>query len=194
MQSSAALSYAKVVELLADDEIESARLVALLFSRIIANIGVIMDDGYGGTGRVNDTVGRNLMVLSESPEEQVLSLLLTTSFLQDERIRENLPVVDALVIHTPAVSFQDFLRLKFLATEIPALRELITPNRMREAFDSPEGAQRWRTQFEEFRLANKSEIEAAMTRRPDLFDEPPPVEEEESPPEIEKIDDRKKKK
>jgi hypothetical protein len=155
---------------------------------------MIMDDGYGGTGRVNDTVGRNLMVLSESPEEQVLSLLLTTSFLQDERIRENLPVVDALLIHTPAVSFRDFLRLKFLATEIPALRELITPHRMREAFDSPEGAERWRAQFEEFRLANKSEIEAAMTRRPDLFDEPLPVGEEESPPGIEEIHDRKKKK
>jgi len=193
MQRSAALSYAKVVELLDDDEIESARLVALLFSRIIANIGMILDDGYGGTGRVNDTVGRNLMVLSESPEEQVLSLLLTTSFLQDERIRENLPVVDTLSIHTPAVSFQDFLRLKFLATEIPALRELITPNRMREAFDSPEGAERWRAQFEEFRLANKSEIEAAMTRRPDLFDEPVPGEEEESPPGIEEIHDIKKK-
>jgi hypothetical protein len=194
MQSSAALSYAKVVDMLDDDEIENARLVALLFSRIIANIGVIMDDGYGGTGRVNDTVGRNLIVLSESPEEQVLSLLLTTSFLQDERIRENLPVVDALLIHTPAVSFQDFLRLKFLATELPALRELITQHRMREAFDSPEGAEQWRAEFEEFRLANEVEIAAAMSRRPDLFNEPPPIEEEESPPEIEEIDDNKKKK
>lgn len=194
MQSAAALPYATVVELLDDEEIESARLVALLFSRIIANIGVIMDDGYGGTGRGGDTVGKNLMALSESPEEQVLSLLLTTSFLQDERIRENLPMFDPLLINTPAVSFLDFLRLTFLASEIPALRELIAPNRMREAFDSPEGAERWRARFEEFRLANESEIEAAKARRPDLFDDPPLVEEEESPPEVGEIDDSKKKK
>ncbi|HEY5120445.1 MAG TPA: hypothetical protein VII84_02610 [Acidimicrobiales bacterium] len=194
MQGGAALPYATVVELLDDEEIESARLVALLFSRIIANIGVIMDDGYGGTGRGGDTVGKSLMVLSESPEEQVLSLLLTTSFLQDERIRENLPVFDSLLINTPAVSFLDFLRLTYLASEIPALRELIAPNQMREAFDSPEGAERWRARFEEFRLANESEIEAAKVRRPDLFDDPPPVEEEESPLEVEEIDDSKKKK
>ena len=193
MQGGPALPYATVVELLDDEQIESARLVALLFSRIIANIGVIMDEGYGGTGRGGDTVGKNLMVLSESPEEQVLSLLLTTSFLQDERIRENLPVFDSLLINTPAVSFLDFLRLTYLASEIPALRELIAPNRMREAFDSPEGAERWRARFEEFRLANEGEIEAAKARRPDLFEAPPPAEEEESPPEVEEFDDNKKK-
>jgi hypothetical protein len=194
MQGGPALPYATVVELLDDEQIESARLVALLFSRIIANIGVIMDEGYGGTGRGGDTVGKNLMVLSESPEEQVLSLLLTTSFLQDERIRENLPVFDSLLINTPAVSFLDFLRLTYLASEIPALRELIAPNRMREAFDSPEGAERWRARFEEFRVANEGEIEAAKARRPDLFEAPPLVEAEESPPEYEEFDDNKKKK
>ena len=194
MQSAAALPYVTVVELLSDEEIESARLVALLFSRIIANIGVIMDDGYGGTGRGGDTVGKSLMVLSESPEEQVLSLLLTTSFLQDERIRENLPVFDALLINTPAISFQDFLRLTYLASEIPALRELISVSRIRDAFDSPEGAERWRARFEEFRLQNLGEIELAMAKRPDLFDDPPLVAEEESPPEEEEIDESKKKK
>jgi hypothetical protein len=40
---------------------------------------------------------------------------------------------------------------------------------MREAFDSPEGAERWRESFEEFRLEHFQEFEVAMAARPDLF-------------------------
>jgi hypothetical protein len=48
---------------------------------------------------------------------------------------------------------------------------------MRNAFESSEGAERWRVSFEEFLLANSEEIEDAMASRPDLFGEPPPYEE-----------------
>jgi len=58
---------------------------------------------------------------SESPEEQVLSLLLTSSFLKDVRIRASLPTLTCCR-QLPAVSYEDYLRLRYLAKEIPAWR------------------------------------------------------------------------
>jgi hypothetical protein len=143
--------------------------VALLFTRIIASFGEIMHDSFGATVRDRNTVGTNLVALSESPEEQVLCLLLTSSFLRDGRIRASLPDTNGLVIHSPAVSYEDYLRLRYLAKEVPGMDALVSPSQMRDAFDSPEGAESWRASFEEFRLAHLDEIEEAMADRPDLF-------------------------
>jgi hypothetical protein len=169
MQSDAKLPYAQLVGLLDEEQIDDARPVARLFTRIIASFGEIMHDGFGGTSRDRDTVGNSLVALSESPEEQVLSLLLTSSFLKDVRIRASLPHSDGVVVNSPAVSYEDYLRLRYLAKEIPGLEDLVTPKRMREAFDSPDGAERWRASFEEFRLEHFEEFEEAMAARPDLF-------------------------
>jgi hypothetical protein len=169
MQRDAKLPYAQLVESLNNNQIENARPVAQLFTRIIGSFGEIMHDGFGGTSRDRDTVGNSLVALSESPEEQVLSLLLTSSFLKDEKIRASLPQSEGLVINAPAVSYEDFLRLRYLASEIAGLEHLISRSRMREAFDSPEGAERWRESFEEFRVEHFKEFEVAMAARPDLF-------------------------
>ncbi len=168
MQHDAKLPYAQLVDRLDDRQIEGARPVALLFTRIIASFGEIMHDGVGAT-RDRDTVGTNLVNLSESPEEQVLCLLLTSSFLKDGRIRASVPDTSQLVIHSPAVSYGDYLRLRYLAKEVPGMDALVSPSQMRGAFDSPEGAESWRASFEEFRLEHLEEIEEAMADRPDLF-------------------------
>jgi len=169
MQSDAALPYAELVESLNERQIEEARPVALLFTRIIASIGEIMHDGFGDMTRDRDTVGNSLVALSESPEEQVLSLLLTSSFLKDKRLQANLAQLSGLVEHSPAVSYEDYLRLRYLAKEIPGMEDLVSPARMRDAFDSPQGAERWRASFEEFRLDHLREFDEAMAARPDLF-------------------------
>ena len=168
MQRDAKLPYARLVDGLDDRQIEEARPVALLFTRIIASFGEIMHDGVGAT-RDRDTVGTSLVNLSESPEEQVLCLLLTSSFLKDGRIRASLPDTGQLMIHSPAVSYGDYLRLRYLAKEVPGMDALVSPSQMRDAFDSPDGAESWRASFEEFRLEHLEEIEEAMADRPDLF-------------------------
>ncbi len=178
MQEAVALPYVQVVESLSDEQIAAARPVALLFSRIIASIGEIMHDGDAGAGRGHDTVGKNLVALSESPEEQVLSLLLTSSFLKDDRIRESIPEFETLVIHAPAISYLDYLRIRFLAREVPGMGQLVAPSRIREAFESFEGAEQWRASFEVFRLDHLKEFEVAMASRPELFGEQPPSIEE----------------
>jgi hypothetical protein len=178
MQDPASQSYAKIVESLDDRQIENARSVAHLFSRIIASIGEITQDGYGPSGRVRDNVSKSLVALSESPEEQVLSLLLTSSFLKDDRIRANLPDFEALVYHSPAISYHDYLRLRYLVKEIPDLESLMNPARIREAFDSPASAERWRESFEHLLLALVEEFGVAMAKRPDLFGDEPPREDE----------------
>jgi hypothetical protein len=192
MQRDAKLPYAQLVESLNNNQIENARPVALLFTRIIGSFGEIMHDGFGGTSRDRDTVGNSLVALAENPEEQVLSLLLTSSFLKDERIRASLPQSDGLVINSPAVSYEDYLRLRYLAREIPGLADLISPSRMREAFDTPEGAERWRESFEEFRLMHFQEFEEAMAARPDLFGLRWPPDEEFEENKVKEVKSKKK--
>jgi len=114
--------------------------------------------------------------MSDSPEEPVLSLLLSSSLLKHKRIRKNLPKIEVSSVLSAPVSFPDYLRLRFLVREVDGMDKLVTPRRMRNAFESPEGAERWRASFEEFLLDNLTEIENLMEDRPDLFAGPPPVE------------------
>ncbi len=184
MRTNMETPYTKVVEQLDDKEIISSRLVALRFLGIIANVGAIVQDVFGGSGRGRDNIGKSLTGVSESPDEQVLSLLLTSAFLREDAVRAELPDFEPLTSHLPAVKFADFLRLRYLAGEVAGLELLLAPDRMKESFDSPEGAQRWRADLEGFLHDHILEIEEAMERRPDLFGESPPdfagEEEEES--------------
>jgi hypothetical protein len=177
LQNAASLPCAEVVQSLTARQIERARPVAFLLSQIIGSVGEIMNDLFGGAVAGRDTAGKSLVAMSDSPEEQVLSLLLSSSLLKHKRIRKNLPHIEASSVLAPAVSFQDFLRLRYLVREVEDMQKLVTPRRMRNAFESPEGAERWRAGFEEFLLANLEEIEGLMEGRPDLFGAPPPFEE-----------------
>ena len=174
LQRAASLPYAEVVQSLNARQIEQARPVAFLLSQMIGSVGEIMNDLFGGPGQGRDSAGKSLVDMSHSPEEQVLSLLLSSSLLKDKRIRKNLPHIEATTNLTPAVTFEDYLRLRYLVKEVPGMDKLVTPRRMRNAFESPEGTERWRVSFEEFLLANSEEIEDAIVSRPDLFGEPPP--------------------
>ena len=161
--------FAQMIESLEDKEIEVAREIALRFVDVIGGIGRIMQDAFGGTGRGRDNVGVSLMGLSENPEEQVLALLLTSAFLEDDRIRARLPDVEPAMIHRPGIEFRDFIRLRFLAARIPGVAELVRPERIAEALESPEGASEWRRRFDEFRRVHALEIEASMIIAPELF-------------------------
>ena len=192
MRAAMSQSFGELVASLDDEEIENARPVALLLSRIIASIGDIVHDAYGGGTRDTTAVGKSLVALSENPEEQVLSLLLTTSFLKDEHLREHLPEFEEIELHVPAISFLDYLRLEFLASEIPGLERLMTPARIHAAFESSEGAERWRTLFDQFRVEHFDEVEDAMASRPDLFGSEP-LEDEDGDEEVEEKVNSKKK-
>ena len=174
MRASLEVLYARTVEELDDKELASARPVALRFLGIIAHVGGIVQHVFGGSGRGRENIGKSLIGVSESPDEQVLALLLTSAFLRDEVVREGLPDFEPLAIHLPAVTFGDFVRLRYLAGEVEGLSVLLAPERTRDAFGTPEGAQRWRACLEGFFHDHILEIEEAMGRRSDLFDESPP--------------------
>lgn len=173
LKGASSLPYVDIVEALSSEQLERARPYALLFSRIIANIGEILREGYGGASRGRDVGGQSLVALSENPEEQVLSLLLVSSLIGGGDVRDNLGELESVIVHTPAISFRDYLRLRFLATAVPGFECLVTPNHIRQAFASPEGAQRWRKLVEQFCQLHASEIGAARASRPDLFGEEP---------------------
>jgi hypothetical protein len=177
MRGDAIAPFTRVVEQLDDKEIARARLYALRFLGVIANVGATVQGVFGRSSRGRDNIGKSLIGLSESSDEQVLSLLLTSSFLKDDRVRESLPIVDSLEVRHVAITFVDYLRLRFLADEVPGLKEFLAESTISEAFGSTEGAEKWREIFEAFWLGNVAELKAAMALRPDLFGEGPPGEE-----------------
>jgi hypothetical protein len=173
MRESMDAPFIQLVGTLDDKEISNARPVALRLLGLIANMGSIVQEVFGGSGHGRDNVGKSLIAMAESSEEQVLALLLTSSFLKDDRVRESLPELTPPVALQPVISFVDFLRLRYLAAEVPGFVALIAPSLVREAFASPEGAERWRTHFDEYWLSHFFELQEAMALRPDLFAEEP---------------------
>jgi len=173
MQSGMDLPFIQLVASLDDKEVSNARPVALRFLNLIANVGGIVQEVFGGSGHGRDNVGKSLITMSESSEEQVLALLLTSSFLKDDRVRESLPELTSLVVQPPTISFLDFLRLRYIAIEVPGFVSLLAPALVREAYASPEGAESWRARFDEYWMRHFMELQEAMALRPDLFAEEP---------------------
>lgn len=193
MRESMDAPFIQLVGTLDDKEISNARPVALRLLNLIANMGSIVQEVFGGSGHGRDNVGKSLIAMADNSEEQVLSLLLTSAFLKDDRVRESLPELTTPVASPPVISFLDFVRLRYLAIEVPGVASLIAPASVREAFASSEGAERWRAKFDEYWLSHFFELQEAMALRPDLFAEGPLEEPLETGEEEEKVVGAKKK-
>jgi hypothetical protein len=185
MQNSMDTAFIQLVASLDDKEIANARPVALRLLGLISNVGSIVQEVFGGSGHGRDNVGKSLITMAENSEEQVLALLLTSSFLKDDQVREALPEITAVTAPPPTISFLDFLRLRYLAIEVPGFVTLLAPALVREAFASPEGAERWHARFDEYWVNHFFELEEAMALRPDLFAEAPLEPDEEIEIEVE---------
>jgi hypothetical protein len=185
MQASMDTAFIQLVASLDDKEIANARPVALRLLGLISHVGSIVQEVFGGSGHGRDNVGKSLITMAENSEEQVLSLLLTSSFLKDDGVRAALPEIAPVTAPPPAISFLDFLRLRFLAIEVPGFVALLAPALVRDAFATPEGAERWHARFDEYWLSHFFELQEAMALRPDLFAEAPLEPDEEVEIEVE---------
>ena len=173
MQASMDTAFVQLVASLDDKEIASARPVALLLLGLISQVGSIVQEVFGGSGHGRDNVGKSLITMAENSDEQVLALLLTSSFLKDDGVRGVLPDVTSVTAPPPAIPFLDFLRLRFLAVEVPGFVALLAPALVRDAFATPEGALRWHARFDEYWLSHFFDLQEAMALRPYLFAEAP---------------------
>ena len=185
MQASMDTAFVQLVASLDDKEIASARPVALLLLGLISQVGSIVQEVFGGSGHGRDNVGKSLITMAENSDEQVLALLLTSSFLKDDGVRGVLPDVTSVTAPPPAIPFLDFLRLRFLAVEVPGFVALLAPALVRDAFATPEGALRWHARFDEYWLSHFFDLQEAMALRPDLFAEAPLEPDEETKIEVE---------
>jgi hypothetical protein len=185
MQNSMDTAFIQLVASLDDKEIANARPVALRLLGLISNVGSIVQEVFGGSGHGRDNVGKSLITMAENSDDQVLALLLTSSFLKDDRVQEALPHITAVTAVPPTISFLDFLRLRYLAIEVPGFVALLAPALVREAFATPEGAERWHARFDEYWLSHFFDLQEAMALRPDLFAEAPLEPDEETEIEVE---------
>ena len=190
MRATLETSYTRVLEELDDKQVASAHLVAIRLLRTMASVGSILQDVYGGVGRGRDNIGKSLVALSQSPDEQVLALLLTSSILDLNEAPDCLGPIEPVARPELSISYRDFVRLRFLAEQIPALNDLLEPSLVARAFESSDGAREWHAKFEVFRMTHQIEIEDAMDLDPLLFDDTGPAEPE---PEREKSVTSKKK-
>ncbi len=185
MQNSMDTPFIELVASLDDKEIANARPVALRLLGLVANVGGIVQEVFGGSGHGRDNVGKSLITMAENSEEQVLALFLTSSFLKDDGVREALPAITFTSPTAPAIEFTDFVRLRYLAVEVPGFVALLAPGFVRDAFASPEGAQRWHARFDEYWSNHFFELQEAMALRPDLFAEEPLEPDDEGDEEVE---------
>ena len=170
------IAYTNVVHRLDDKELEAARNVARRFLDVVASVGAIVQDVYGGAGRGRDNVGRTLITLSDSPDEQVLALLLTSAFLDVDEVRTIVTPSELVTSESAPIGFRDYLRLRFLAEHVPGMGDLVSGELVTDAFRSDDGARRWTAQFEVFRLSHQMDIDDAMDLEPGLFNDAVPGE------------------
>lgn len=182
--------YSEIVESLDDQRLNRARTVTRQLLGVTANIGEIVQEVFGSTGRGRENVGKSLVALADSPDEQILALLLTSSFIDDDSVLDGVDFSRPFTANAPAITYRDFLRLRYLAQEIPGLANLLTPNRVKKVFESEQGAKEWRASLEEFSRDFAIEFEMAMDLEPALFDDEPPG----IDPEEDKIEVKSKKK
>lgn len=167
-----------VANSLEDDELHYAKSFTHFVVNSFANLGTVMGEVYGGTGRGYGLIGRVFKTLTDDADEQVMCLLLVSLLLRDPDLRENLPEFEKNMIHFNGVTYPDYQRLRYLANVVPGVRKLMTPSRLRAAFESPEGAEKLRVSFVEFRFHNAKELGEAFALRPDLFEDVMPNPEE----------------
>jgi len=72
-------------------EIANARPVALRLQGLISNVGSIRARGFRRIRSRSRQCGEKPDTMAENSEDQVLALLLTSSFLKDDRVRERCP-------------------------------------------------------------------------------------------------------
>ena len=136
--------FIQLVASLDDKEIANARPVALRLLGLIANVGSIVQEVFGGSGHGRDNVGKSLITMAENSEEQVLALLLTSSFLKDDRVREALPAIESRSRprHRRSRSWIS-CDCAIWRSKCRASWRCWRPALVREAFASPDGAERW---------------------------------------------------
>jgi len=159
----------EVAESLDEAELRFTRQFAHFLLQSMSNIGKMMSATYGGTGKGFGLAGTSFEKLSRDPDEQVLAILLLAVFLRNPEIRDNLPEFEERMAQFNGVTFQDYLRLRYLAEAVPGLGKLVTPERMKLAIESEDGMRRHEARIANYRADHADEIDRAIRSRPDLF-------------------------
>lgn len=166
--------FSKVVDAIRDEELEPARLVARRVLSSIAAVGHVVQDVFTSSARGRENVGRNLVVMADSPNEQILSVLLTATYLRSHPNEIDAVADDVILEHQPAVSFGDHRRLLYLAQVVPQLSALLGPERVSDVFHSGESAIAWREEFYRLQHEYLIEFELASDLESELFDDDSP--------------------
>ncbi|MHB1907224.1 MAG: hypothetical protein ACYCRG_10020 [Acidimicrobiales bacterium] len=132
------LDFTKAATGASDVELARARLVARRLFALIVRVGTALARLHGAGH--SDAVGRTLLAMTESANEQVLAVVLAATDespwpLDDPGDLDEPP--------RPAIDFATFVRLGDLAKADPLASRLLEPERLAGALASSEGLAAW---------------------------------------------------
>lgn len=153
-----------------DEDLLEARRLATQFFEFVLTFGEVMNwifkREHGlGFGFVGKLVGR----LLDEPGRQALMLLVFDAARRDRVLGKGLVELAPMFDHWTTEGYQAWQGVRLLASEVPAMSELLSPNRLRESFRSVKGQERLNQELVALRALHADEIDAVVARHPEVF-------------------------
>ncbi len=153
-----------------DEDLLEARRLTKQFFEYAVTFGEVMNwifkREHGlGFGFVGKLVGR----LLDDPGRQAVMLLVFDAARRDPVLSKNLVQLAPVFDQWATEGYRSWQGIRVLATEVPAMSDLLSPNRLRESFRNPKGQERLNEELVAFRALHADEINAVVARHPELF-------------------------
>jgi hypothetical protein len=153
-----------------DDQLVEARDDAQKFFKAVVSFGEVMSWAFKRQwGLGFGFVGRAVQRLLDDPKRQVAIVVMFHSLRNDPELGKNLNTLRDSMQQWSTESYQDWIRLRFLADAVPGMDSVLSPLRVREAFKTQHGWERLNRATAAFRDQHAEEIDAVIAAHPELF-------------------------
>jgi hypothetical protein len=153
-----------------DEDLLEARRLTRQFFEFVVTFGEVMNWIFKREhGLGFGFVAKLLERLLDDPSRQAVMLLVFDAARRDPALRKNLVQLAPVFDQWTREGYRSWQGIRVLATEVPAMSELLSLSRLRESFRSPKGQERLNEELVAFRALHTGEIDAVVERHPDLF-------------------------
>jgi hypothetical protein len=152
-----------------DEELVAARDRTIFFFGSIVSFGEVMRWTFGTWGLGFGFAAMAVERLLRDPEHQAFLLLLFHAFSADPQMADGLKTMQPTLDTWNREGYQSWRRLRFLASEVPALENALRPKYFAAALRSKSGADAHLARIRAVRAGHASEIDAVIAANPEVF-------------------------
>jgi hypothetical protein len=158
-----------------DEDLLEARRLTRQFFEFVLTFGEVMNWIFKREhGLGFGFVGNLLERLLDDPSRQAVMLLVFDAARRDPVFSNGLVQLVPVFDQWTREGYRSWQGIRVLASEVPAMSELLSPNRLRESFRNPKGQERLNEELVAVRALHAQEIDAVVERHSQLF---PPTKE-----------------